>query len=57
MGFCGGFTTFSTFSAELVAMLERGAWARAAGYAVGSLVAGVLATLLGFALGRALAHR
>jgi CrcB protein len=57
VGFCGGFTTFSTLSAELVVMLERDAWARAAGYAAGSLVVGVLATVLGFALGRALLDR
>jgi CrcB protein len=57
VGFCGGFTTFSTFSAELVAMLERGQGTRAGAYAVASLAAGVLATLAGLALGRAAAGR
>ena len=57
VGLCGGFTTFSTFSAELVAMLERGQGARAGAYAAMSLAAGVLATIAGLALGRAAAGR
>ena len=56
VGFCGGFTTFSTFSAELVAMLERGQGTRAGAYAVASLAAGALAMLAGLALGRAAAR-
>src|SRR3546814_8262539 len=32
-GFLGALTTFSTFSAEVVAFLEGGRWATAAGYA------------------------
>ncbi|MGL6076375.1 MAG: fluoride efflux transporter CrcB [Fimbriiglobus sp.] len=42
-GFCGGFTTFSTFSVELVRLLESGHWLSALGYAGGSVLAGVLA--------------
>ena len=57
VGFCGGFTTFSTFSAELVAMLERGQGTRAGAYAVASLAAGALAMLAGLALGRAATGR
>ena len=54
IGVCGGFTTFSTFSAELVALAEGGAVARAGGYAAASLALGVLATVAGLAVGRAL---
>ena len=57
VGFCGGFTTFSTFSAELGAMLQRGQGTRAGAYAAASLAAGVLAMLAGLALGRAATGR
>ncbi len=46
-GFCGGLSTFSTFSAEVVALLQRGQPGWAAGV-VGLHVAGsVLATFAG----------
>jgi CrcB protein len=57
VGFCGGFTTFSTLSAELVAMVQRGQGARAGAYAAASLAAGILAMLAGLALGRATTGR
>ncbi|MGZ8458369.1 MAG: fluoride efflux transporter FluC [Gemmatirosa sp.] len=54
VGLCGGFTTFSALSAEVVALAGRGAVGRAAAYASLSVAAGVLATLAGLALGRLL---
>lgn len=50
IGFCGAFTTFSTLSYETVALLQQGAWARAAAYAFGSLGFGLLAVFAGIAL-------
>jgi CrcB protein len=48
-GFCGGLTTFSTFSAELVGLLQQGraAWALAA--AAAHLAGSVLMTFAGIA--------
>jgi len=53
-GFCGGYTTFSTFSYETVALLERGLGARAALYVGASVVLSVFAAIAGIALARAL---
>ncbi|HEU4631804.1 MAG TPA: fluoride efflux transporter CrcB [Gemmatimonadaceae bacterium] len=53
-GFCGGYTTFSTFSAETVTLVEGGDYRRAALYALTSLVVSILAAALGFAAARAL---
>ena len=54
IGFCGGYTTFSTFSYETVAMLEDGQWGRALLYVGLSLALSVAATLFGLYAARGL---
>jgi fluoride exporter len=41
-GFCGGFTTFSTYSYESIRLLERGSVGAAAANTIGSVVVGLL---------------
>lgn len=54
-GFLGALTTFSTFSAETVGLLERGHYGVALGYVAVSLVGSLLLTALGlFAVQRLL---
>lgn len=49
VGFCGAFTTFSTYTLETVILAQQGEWGRAALYALGSLGLGVLAMIAGLA--------
>nr|WP_246152261.1 fluoride efflux transporter CrcB [Roseospira navarrensis] len=53
-GVLGAFTTFSTFSLDVVTLYERGALMAAALYVAGSVIAGVLALFAGMWLGRVL---
>lgn len=48
-GFCGGYTTFSTFSYETVALMEDGDWRRAGLYVGLSLAGSILGVMLGIA--------
>ena len=47
VGLLGGFTTFSTYSWETVALLREGEWLRGALYSLGSLGIGLVAVVLG----------
>ena len=55
VGFCGAYTTFSTYSYDTVLLLQNGAYLRAGMYAVGSVVLSLGATLLGMAAASRLA--
>jgi CrcB protein len=58
VGFCGAFTTFSTWMVGADQLVSDGHSGIAAGYLAGSLVAGLAATSLGLTVGRAIAtHR
>jgi CrcB protein len=50
IGFCGGFTTFSAFSLEVIGLAQGGEWAKAAGYVVASVTLAVAGAALGYGL-------
>lgn len=55
VGFCGGFTTFSTFSAQTIAALQSGKYGVAACYIAATLVVCFLMTWAGLAVGKRIA--
>jgi len=52
IGFCGGFTTFSTFSNDAFRMLESSQWQMFVAYVGTSLLAGIGAVMLGYVVSR-----
>ena len=54
-GFCGGFTTFSAFSAEAVALMQQQRFGRAAAYVGLSVALALGATAAGFVIADRLA--
>lgn len=55
VGLCGGFTTFSSFGVEALAMLQAGRWDWALGYVAASNVLGLSAAAAGWMVTRTLA--
>jgi fluoride exporter len=53
-GFCGGYTTFSTFSYETARLMQDGDYRRAGTYVALSVVVSVAGTFAGFAVAREL---
>ena len=49
-GFCGGYTTFSTFELEAEGLLAQREWSLAGAYIMGNLILGFVAVLAGRAL-------
>lgn len=57
IGFCGAFTTFSTFSFEAARLIEDGQWNRALAYILASTFISLIATFAGFFLAATLLRR
>ncbi|MCW3845921.1 fluoride efflux transporter CrcB [Sphingomonas sp. LB-2] len=55
VGVLGGFTTFSAFSLDAMAMIERGDWAPALGYILVSVIGSIAALAVGLQMTRAIA--
>lgn len=47
-GICGGFTTFSAFSAETLSLMQHGAYGVASAYIAASVLGGLFSAALGY---------
>ncbi|MHB1018321.1 MAG: fluoride efflux transporter CrcB [Coriobacteriia bacterium] len=54
VGVLGGFTTFSAFSVDALALAQQDQWLTAAAYVLGSVAAALAGAAAGYATGRAL---
>jgi CrcB protein len=57
IGVLGGYTTFSTYAVEAQGMARAGMWGTAGLYVVTSVLLGLVAVRVGYALGRQLSRR
>ena len=51
-GLMGGFTTYSTLAFQTAALAAEGAWMRTLTYALGTVVVGAVASVIGLLVGR-----
>lgn len=56
VGFCGGFTTFSTFSADILKLLRNGEWGPATLYIILSVIVCVVCVGIGMWIGEQIKH-
>ena len=52
LGLLGGFTTFSAFSIDAIALFDQGLWLRGLLYIVTSVIVSILGAYLGMSVGR-----